>query len=77
MCLVQKSTRPWMCLALLVSPVSCSKPKASWALYRIYSSLDIFIRKEQHSVSGSEGAVVLHNAKRKRHLDTDKFGLDW
>ena len=48
-----------------------------WALYRIYKSSDIFIRKEQHSVSGSEGAVVLHNAKRKRHLDTGKFGLDW
>ena len=48
-----------------------------WALYRIYKSSDIFIRKEQHSVSGSEGAVVLQNAKRKRHLDTGKFGLDW
>ena len=66
--------------------MSCSKPslwraspplKASWALYRIYKSWDIFIRKEQHSVSGSEGAVVLQNAKRKRHLDTGKFGLDW
>ena len=49
---------------------SCS----CWALYK---SLDIFIRKEQHSVSGSEGAVVLQNARRKRHLDTGKFGLDW
>ena len=39
--------------------------------------LDICIRKQQHSVSGSEGAVVLQNAKRKRHLDTGKFGLDW
>ena len=48
-----------------------------WALYRIHKSSDIFIRKEQHSVSGSEGAVVLQNAKRKRHLDTGKFGLDW
>ena len=28
-------------------------------------------------VSGSDGAVVLQNAKRKRHLDTGKFGLDW
>ena len=48
-----------------------------WALYRIYKSSAIFIRKEQHLVSGSGGAVVLQNAKRKRHLDTGKFGLDW
>ena len=38
--------------------------------------LDIFIRKEQHSASGSEGAVALQNAKRKRHLDTGNFGLN-
>ena len=43
----------------------------------LYKSWDIFIRKEQHSVSGSEGAVVLQNAKGERHLDTGKFGLDW
>ena len=48
-----------------------------WALYRIYKSLDIFIRKEQHSVSGLEDAVVLQNAKRKLHLDAGMFGLDW
>ena len=57
--------------------VSGARRCSCWALYRIYKSLDIFIRKEQHSVSGSEGAVVLQNAKRKRHLDTGKFGLDW
>ena len=56
--------------------VSGARRCSCWALYRIYKSLDIFIRKEQHSVSGSEGAVVLQNAKRKRHLDTGKFGLD-
>ena len=66
-----------MCLDLLVSPVSCSKPKASWALYRIYKSLDIFIRKEQHSVSGSEDAVAQQNAKNKRHLGAGMIGLDW
>ena len=49
--------------------VSGARRCSCWALYRIYKSLDIFIRKEQHSVSGSEGAVV--------HLDTGKFGLDW
>ena len=42
----------------------------------LYKSWDIFIRKAQHSVSGSEGAVALQNAKRKRHLDTGNFGLN-
>ena len=43
------------------------------ALYKFW---DIFIRKEHHSVSGSEGAVALQNAKRKRHLGTGNFGLN-
>ena len=34
------------------------------ALIRIYKSSDIFVPKEQHPVSGSDGAVVLQNAKR-------------
>ena len=44
------------------------------ALYKFW---DIFIRKEQHSMAGSEDAVALQNAKNKRHLDTGMFGLDW
>ena len=43
-----------------------------WDLYRIYTSLDLFIRKKVHSVSGSEEAVCPSNAKRKRHCETGK-----
>ena len=42
-------------------------------LHRIYTSLDIFIRK---IASGSEEAVCLLNAKRKPHFVRGKFGVD-
>ena len=45
--------------------------------YALYKPWDIFTRKEQHSVSGSEDAFALQNAKNKRHLDAGMFGLDW
>ena len=45
-----------------------------WDLYRIYTSLDLFIRKKVHSVSGSEEAVCLPNAKRSQHFETGKWG---
>ena len=45
-----------------------------WDLYRIYTSLDLFIRKKVHSVSGSEEAVCLSNAKRSQHFETGKWG---
>ena len=45
-----------------------------WDLYRIYTSLDLFIRKKVHSVSGSEEAVCLSNAKRRQHFETGKWG---
>ena len=48
----------------------CSCPD----LYRIYTSLDLFIRKKVHSVSGSEEAVCTSDAKRKRHCETGKWG---
>ena len=45
-----------------------------WDLYRTYTSFDIFIRKKVHSVSGSEEAVCLSNAKRSQHFETGKWG---
>ena len=41
---------------------------------RTYTALEIFIRKKVHSVSGSEEAVCLSNAKRSQRFETGKWG---
>ena len=41
---------------------------------RTYTALEIFIRKKVHSVSGSEEAVCMSNAKRSQHFETGKWG---
>ena len=46
-----------------------------WKLYRTYRTLDIFICKKVHSVSGSEEAVCQSHAKRKRHYETGRWRL--
>ena len=48
-----------------------------WDLYRTYRSLEIFIHRKPHSMSGSEEAIFRQNAKRKRFQDTGRHGLDW
>ena len=48
-----------------------------WDLYRTYRSLEIFIHRKPHSMSGSEEAIFRQNAKRKRFQDTGRHGLEW
>ena len=46
-----------------------------WDLYRTYRSLEVFIDPKPRVRSGSENANFRDNAKRKRRMDTGRYGL--
>ena len=46
-----------------------------WDLYRLYTSLPIFIKTKYHSSSSYPNAIFRHNAKRKRHVECGTWGL--
>ena len=46
-----------------------------WDMYRTYRSLEVFIDRKPHSVSGSEEGTLRQNAKRKQFSEKGKWGL--